>query len=405
MIGTGVFTTLGFQLAELNNTWTIALLWLLGGTVALLGAFSYAEIGTHFPKSGGEYHFLSKLYHPFLGYLSGWVSLTVGFSAPIALAAMAMAAYVAKFTVISPLVWASCVLVVISFIHSIDIRQSSVFQNTFTVLKITLVIAMILFGLFLPHGENAIVLDNSWTKEVGSSVFAVSLVYVLYAFSGWNAAAYIVSEIRQPARNLPRALIVATVCVSILYILLQIAFLNQAPATELKGKLEVGQIVATMMFGERGGQFVSLMVALLLISSISAMIWVGPRVVRAMAENHDFWKFLRKDNKSGIPVRAIWLQTIIALLLLLTGSFEQVLIYSGFTLQLFTTLTVAGVFIIRRKKHRKNTYKSPFYPYVQIAFISISVWMMTYIMYKQPVESIIGIANLAVGAATYYFER
>ena len=402
MIGTGVFTTLGFQLESVQSTGSIVLLWSLGGIIALMGAFSYAEIGTHLPKSGGEYHFLSQTIHPIIGYLSGWVSLTVGFAAPIALAAMAMGAYLGKFTGISGTWIAVITILILSIIHSFNLKSSSFFQGFFTVLKLLLLFGMVIIGYWILPKNVVTQLEPQWQQDVFKPSFAITLIYVTYAYSGWNAAAYIVGEIRKPNINLPRALIGGTLLVSVLYVFLQLAFLRQAPVEALVSKVEVGQIVAEYMFGQEAGRWVSYIIGFLLISSISAMIWVGPRISRAMAEDYAFWRFLQKDNKAGIPVRAIWFQSAISIILILSGKFETVLLYSGFILQIFTTITVASLFVLRQKNTPHPTYKSPLYPVLQILFILISTWMVFYMIADRPLESIWGLSNLLIGLITYF---
>jgi APA family basic amino acid/polyamine antiporter len=405
MVGTGVFTTLGFQLEAIENTWSIVLLWGIGGLISLFGAFSYAEIGTRLPKSGGEYHFLSVIFHPFLGYLSGWVSFTVGFAAPIALAAMAMGAYLYQLLPLAPMLFAILIIVITSAVHSFSLRHSSSFQNIFTLFKVILILVLIIAGFLLVPESNAINWDNSWTTEIWLPGYAVALVYVTYSYTGWNAAAYIVTEIDTPRRNLPRALIGGTLLVSLFYVLLQLAFLNQAPVEALKGRVEVGQVAAVYMFGEQGGRIISLCIALLLISGISAMIWVGPRVTRAMADDYRIWYFLAKDNKSGVPVRAIWLQAAISIFMIITGSFEQVLIYSGFILQVFTTLTVTGLLVLRHRDPKHNAYKSPFFPWIQIIYVGISCWILVFLLIDKPLESLLGLSNLLVGGVSYFWSR
>lgn len=401
MVGIGVFTTLGLQLDMLGNTWTILSLWIIGGIIALLGAFSYAELGTKFPHSGGEYHFLSKIYHPFLGYLSGWVSLTVGFATSIALSAMAMGAYLNNMLPFSSLWIALLSIILLSLIHSFNIRQSSFFQNIFTLLKILFIAFLIFSGFFLTSDANAFDFSPSWKGEVFTPAYAVALVYVMHAFSGWNAAAYIVDEIDRPRRNLPLALIGGTLLVGVLFIFLQMAFLNQVKFSGLAGKIEIGQIVAEKMFGNGGGSIVGGLIALMLVANISAMIWVGPRVTRAMADKYDIWQYFAKDNRAGIPVRAIWLQAFISILMVVTSSFEQILTYSGFILQLFTTLTVAGVIVARVKKMGGVGYQSPAYPWLQIIFLLFSIWTLAYLLYAKPYESMLGLVNLLAGALSY----
>ena len=410
MVGTGVFTTLGFQLASLEDMGAILLLWVIGGVVALAGAFTYAEIATRLPKSGGEYHFLSRIYHPFLGYLSGWVSITVGFAAAIALAAMAIGSYVAKFIGWSGSSVAMLSILFVALVHSFDIKQSSRFQNILTGMKVLLVLVLIASGFFLPAAAgspfgSAEGLTFSWSS-IKEPIYAVSLVYVIYAFSGWNAAAYLTDEIKQPKKNLPKALLGGTLLVSLLFILLQVAFLRQAPPDLLAGKVEVGQVVAELMYGQTGGRIVSFLIAGLLIAGISAMTWVGSRVTRAMAGDYQMWQYFARDNKTGVPVRAIWLQAGISVFLVTTSSFEQVLLYSGFVLQLFTILTVVGLFILRRRKiGEDNCWRGPLYPWVQFVFLLFNAIVLLFLLIDKPFESLLGMLNLAAGALSYAWEK
>lgn len=220
MIGTGAFTSLGFQLKDLGNPTIILILWVLGGVIALSGAFSYAEIGTHIQRSGGEYAFLTKLFHPLVGYLSGWISITVGFAAPIALSAMAFVAYFPYFNLNHK--WTSIILIaVVTLIHTKNLSLSSKFQNISTLFKIGIIVALILIGIWQePSFNNVGFLSNSDYSNLISPAFAVALIYVSYSYSGWNAAAYITEEFKNPKKSLPKALIGGTLIVTILYTLL-----------------------------------------------------------------------------------------------------------------------------------------------------------------------------------------
>ncbi|MET7028701.1 APC family permease [Sediminicola luteus] len=397
MIGAGIFTSLGFQLVDTINTWSIIILWSLGALMALCGALSYAELGTYWVRSGGEYHFLSKAFHPLLGYLSGWVSLTIGFSAPIALSAMAMGEYVGPYLGISDMALAFLTILTISFMHSISIKRSSTIQNSTTLLKILLIVLFVYFGLTQIPEDSAFLWDHSWKEEILLPTFAVSFVYVTFSYSGWNAAAYIVDEIRDAHKNLPRALLLGTLFVSVLYVLLTFVFLRQNPLEAIQGQLEIGQITAISLFGEKGGALISYGIALMLISSISAMVWAGPRVTQVMAEDHGLWRWFSRKTKNKVPLRAIWLQTAITLMLLFTGTFEQVMIYSGFVLQLFAALAVAGVFAVRRKNTTKSGFRSPFFPIPQIIFLVLSLWVLIYLVFAQPLETGLGLINLLLG--------
>jgi APA family basic amino acid/polyamine antiporter len=404
MIGTGVFTSLGFQLVETQNSWSILILWTLGGIIALAGAFSYAELGAYFKRSGGEYHYLSEVFHPIVGYLSGWVSISVGFSAPVALAAMAMGSYLFAAINIDPRISASAAIMLVTLIHSVNIDYSSRFQNIVTLFKVALIALFIVVGFVFASEPNALNWSMAWKNELLMPAFAVSLIFVTYSYTGWNAAAYIVDEISDVKRNLPRALIRGTLVVTVLYVLLQIAFLKHAEIEQLSGELEVGQIVAENLFGTTAGNLISMAIALFLVSSISAMIWVGPRVTMVMAEDHRLWNFLRQKNRNGIPVRAIWFQSAISLLMIWTGTFEQVLVYCGFILLLFGAMAVLSTFFLDRKQGGL-VYRNPTHPWFPIIFIAVSVWILVFLIYERPQESLLGLSNLILGLITYWISK
>lgn len=402
MIGTGAFTSLGFQLEDLQNPTTILILWILGGVIALSGAFSYSEIGSQIPSSGGEYAFLSKLFHPLVGYLSGWISITVGFAAPIALSAIAFVAYFPFFN-LNPK-WTSILLIgLITAIHTRSLTISSKFQNISTFLKVFFILTLIMIGLFTQTSSDYVATFRGIDfTEIISPAFAIALIYVSYSYSGWNAAAYIIEEIKNPKKSLPIALIGGTLIVTILYTLLQYVFLKHVPINELRGQLDVGTITMNKILGERYGSIFGLAISLLLVSGISAMVWVGSRVTSSIANDHRFWSFFKtKENK--LPNRALWLQFVISALLILTGTFEQILIYCGILLTISSMVTVFGVFKLRRQNinNSKSGYKSPMFPIFQIVFISLSLWMIIYGILNKPYETLLGFTNIFLGLLTY----
>jgi APA family basic amino acid/polyamine antiporter len=405
MIGTGVFTSLGYQLTDIQNTFSIVLIWVLGGLFALIGAFTYAELGTNFDDSGGDYVFLSKLIHPIVGYVYAWVSLTVGFTAPIAISVMAMKSYLNPINPSLFNEWFGIfVILILTAIHSISIGQSGKFQNISTGIKIGFVLLLILLGFSLVPAQEvtAINLSNSWKEEIFLPGFAVSLLYVTYAYTGWNSAAYIVDEINDPRKNLPKALLIGTVLVTVFYILLQIVFLKHASVEQMSGKVEVAFVAFKNVLGSEGSSWISYFIAIQLIATISGYLWIGSRITFAMAKDHSPWKKIAVKNKNGIPVRALWLQAGISILLTLTGTFEQVLLYASFVLQLMGTLTVASIFWL---KGRKGAYKSPFKPFLQIAFILFSLWILGYMLVERPKESAIGLLFVLSGVATYFLSN
>jgi len=403
MIGTGVFTSLGFQIADIQNTWSIILLWTIGGVLALIGAFTYAELGTHFKESGGDYIFLSRIIHPFAGYLYAWISLTVGFSAPIAISALAMTSYLSP---INPTLFTDwfgiAIILLVTGIHSVSVGQSGRFQNYSTVFKLSFVVLLLLFGFYyLPIANNAQSYTSDWQQELFLPGFAVSLIYVSYAYTGWNSAAYITEEIEDPKNSLPKALILATLLVMVLYIFLQIVFLRHATVDNLSGKIEVATISFTNLFGKTGGFWVSIFIGIQLVATISGYLWVGSRISYAMAKENPLWNFIASKNANGIPVKALWLQAGISILLTLTGTFQTVLLYASFALQLMGTLTVASLLFLKRAE---NTFHSPLRPWLQIIYILFSLWVLGFMFIEQPKESLIGVGIVLVGGITYFLQ-
>lgn len=404
MIGTGVFTSIGFQLQAVQNTWSILALWLGGGLLALFGAFAYAELGTHFKESGGDYIYLSRVFHPLVGYLSAWAGLTVGFAAPVALAAMAFTKYLSPFGLQNNVSLAICIILIIGLMHSFTIKQSSRFQNISTLVKVIFILVLIVAGYGMTgQTNNAINFSASWHQEILKPGFAVSMVYVAFAYTGWNAAAYVVEEIKDPAKNLPRALIGSTLFVAIVYILFQFVLLKNASVIQLVSKEEVTFIAFDNLLGSTGGKWVSVFIALQLIATISSYLWVGPRVTMAMAKENKLWKPLAKTNQQGIPVAALWLHVFISILLALTGSFEKILLYAGFVLQLMASLTVSASLFLHNK--HSDTFRSPFKPLLQILFLLFNGWVLIFTAIERPAESIIGIGILLLGIIIYYFDQ
>ena len=404
MVGTGVFTSLGFQVADIQSTWSIIVLWILGGVLALIGALVYAELGTHFRQSGGDYIFLSRTIHPAAGYLYAWVSLTVGFSAPVAIAAMAMVQYW------QPLIGQGASMglgmgsiVLMGLFHSFSVRRSGMVQNLLTLVKLAFVLALIVLGwIFAPtEGHTGIDFSSSWSSELFMPGFAVSLVYVFYAYTGWNSAAYIVEEIDHPRKSLPVALISATCLVMLLYVLLQLVFLRHAPIEQLAGQVQVATISFGNLFGSKGIFWVSLFIGIQLVATISGYTWVGPRITNAMAKEFRFWKPLAVTNAKGIPVRAIWFNTVIALVLMFSGSFEKVMLYAGFVLQLMGTLTIAASLKIKTRAG----FQSPWRPWLQVVYILFSLWVMGLMLYDRPMESLLGMGIMVMGYLVFLLDK
>ena len=410
MIGTGVFTSLGFQLLDIRSGFVLLLLWGLGGLIALCGAMTYAELGAAMPRSGGEYNFLSRIFHPLAGFVSGWVSATVGFAAPTALAAMTFSAYAthslasdAGDTVEKGL--AIALVVILTLVHISSRRRSGGLQSFFTALKIVAIIAFCLLALifvdvpqpigFLPQPGDAELLT--------SGAFAVSLIYVSYAYTGWNAATYLSSELEEPQKNLPRILFVGTAMVTLLYVALNYVFLRVAPMDAMSGQLEVGFVAAEFAFGESGGRFAGLTLAMLLISTVSAMTVAGPRVLQVIGEDFAPLRRLAATNADGLPYAAITTQSVLTIVFIVTGSFESILVFAGFTLALNSFVTVAGIFRLRYSQpDLSRPYRTFAYPVTPLVYLVLMGWTLAFVLISRPTEALFGVALIACGVVFYW---
>lgn len=408
MVGTGVFTSLGFQVMGIKSVSAILVLWLVGGLVALSGALTYAELAVRYPRSGGEYNFLSSIYHPALGFLSGWISSTVGFAAPMAISCMAFGSYFSKiFPELAPIQLALSLLAVLTILNLLSFKAGSGFQSFFTILNICLITCICLASFFFSSPTHfKLSFNSNDISNIFNPSFAVSLVYVSLAYSGWNSATYVAGEIKKPKENLPKALFRGTLIVILLYLALNFVFLYAVPIENLAGVVEVGYLAASTLFGQTGGIIISLIICIGLIASVNSLMIAGPRVIQTIGEDFSFFNIFTTKNKNGSPIYAILFQTSIAALLIITASFENILTYIGFTLSLFTTLSVAGIFVARAKDDPKVLeYKTPLYPYVPVFFVLVEASMMFYLFYEKPEESFYGMLTVASGLIIYTFVK
>ncbi|MFV0225246.1 amino acid permease [Empedobacter falsenii] len=404
MIGTGVFTSLGYQISDLKNTTSILLLWSIGGILALMGAFIYSELASKFKQSGGDYIYLSRTFHPLFGYLSSWISLFVGFSAPISLAALAMGKYLNIFGFDLGKEFAIAMILIVAIFQSFSLNLSSKFQNIFTILKVVFIIFLIAIGFYYTPEiqSNAILFDSSWKGELLLPAFATSLVYVTFAYTGWNSASYIVEEINQPKKNLPKALFIGVIFVTISYVLLNYIFLKHASAAALSGQENVANISFANLLGNNV-KWVSCFIALQLIATISGYLWIGSRLTQATARENKLWSFMAKENKNRIPVRAIWVHTAISILLIFSGDFEVIFTYTSFVLQILATLAVCTAFFI--KQDELTIIKSKFFYVLPALFLAFSLYICYFVLMQKPKESLFGLGIIALGIILFYFDK
>lgn len=409
MIGTGVFTSLGFQLVDIKSVFVLLLLWLVGGVAALCGALTYAELGANLPRSGGEYNFLTRIYHPAAGFISGWIAITVGFAAPIALAAMTFGAYLsASVEGVSAVISASVLVIALTVMHCFSRKASGSAQVVLTFLKMILILVFcVLVSVFVESPQPVTLIPSASDADlIFGGAFAVSLIYVNYAYTGWNAATYITDELDDPKRSLPLVLFVGTSAVLVIYLLLNFVFLYSAPMAAMEGKIEIGVIVAQHAFGETGGKVMGVMLALLLVSTVSAMTIAGPRVLQVIGEDFSIFRFLSTRNKSGVPAVAIICLGVLSVIFILSSTFESVLVFSGFILGVNTLFAVFGVFVIRwRKLNIEGAYRTFGYPFTPIIYLAITLWTLVFILINRPQEGWAGIAMIASGLILYFVSK
>jgi basic amino acid/polyamine antiporter, APA family len=427
MIGTGIFTTTGFLAADLGRSSLVLGVWIVGGVVALAGCMVYGELSVNLPRSGGEYVYLREAWGPVWGFVSGWVSFFAGFSAPIAAGGLAFAAYLSFFfPSLSPsspdallhsgIRWihlgngqllAIGVIVVFGVVNVLGLRLAAALQNTLTLLKIGVLSAFLVLAFIVGHGNwlhFALPAVRVSTHDLALQ-FAVSLTFVMFAYSGWNAATYVAEEIRTPERSLPLALVGGTLLVVVFYLTCNIAFIYAVPLEKLKGVLPVGSEAARALFAGNGGAIFSGMMAAALLSCISAMVIVGPRVYYAMAQDGCFFRSAaRVHPQFQTPVVAVLFQTLATTAMIITGTFEALIYYIGFMLVLFAALATAGVFRLRKRPNwRKLPAVDRFFPLVPGVFLVASCGMLISTVQLRPTESFLGLLTVCCGAGLYWW--
>jgi APA family basic amino acid/polyamine antiporter len=406
MIGTGVFTSLGYQVGSIPSGFTILVLWAIGGVVALSGAFTYAEISTTLQKSGGEYHYLGKIFHPALGFVSGWMSLLVGFAGAISAVALAIGEYSHTLLGVSNKLVAIVAIVLVSTVHWFGVKTGGAVQNFLTSMKLLLILFFCIAPFFVADEIKSGI--SFWpqpgdTDLILSASFAVSLVFVVYAYTGWNAAAYIAGNLENPSKNLPRSLIIGTLTVTVVYLALNAMFLYSATFSELNGKNDIGNVVAYKLFGDKIGLAFSSVFSIALLSTLSAMTIAGPRVLEAMGDDYPKLKTFATTNRFDMPYLAILTQAGWAIFLVLVSSFKEIIQYISVSLSIFSMATVLGIFILRRKHSaEKRVYSVPFYPLPPIIFSVCTCWMIYYVTKNDPWIILYSMATMVPGLIIYF---
>jgi len=403
MVGTGVFTTAGFLVRDLGSPLAVLAAWAVGGVLALCGALSYAELSAALPRNGGEYQLLGRIYPPALGFAAGIVSLVVGFSAPLAASALAFGHYLSAVVPgVRPVAAGIGIVIVLSALHAVHVRLGGWVQTAMTACEVALVLAFVAAGAV--RGEPARLLAEPCPSlaGVGTPAFAAALVYVSFAYSGWNGAVYLAGEVKDPSRTLPRALLSGTALVTALYLALNLVFLSAAPVADLAGVVEVGHVAATRLLGPGAGRVLSALVAFVLVCSVSAMLMAGPRVYEAMGIDHPSLAILSRRTRHGGPAVAVALQAAMAVAMIATASFGALLRYVGFTLSLVAGLAVLGVVVLRRREPElPRPYRAWGYPATPLLFVALSAWIVVHALVENPASSLAGLGTVAIALALY----
>jgi basic amino acid/polyamine antiporter, APA family len=430
MIGVGIFTTTGFLAGDLGDPWVVIGIWIVGGVLALAGALCYAELGVNFPRSGGEYVYLSEAWGAAWGFIDGWVSFFAGFSAPIAAAALAISAYLAFFFpslspdtpggFVIPLgiaqlrfggaqLTATAIVVLFTIVNLAGIARVAALQNVLTATKLTVIAAFLLLGFTVGQGDWAHfsqIAGRSSTSPIAAQ-FAISLIFVFYGYSGWNAAVYVAEEIRDPERTLPIALVLGTLFVSAIYVGLNVLYIYASPLEELKGVLAVGGKAAVSLFGDRAGGLFNAAMAVSLLATVNAMSMIGPRVYYAMAKNGAFFSAAAKvHSRWQSPWVAVLAQGVCCCVLILTGTFESLANYIGFTLFLFSALSVLAVFKFRRRPGwKRSKWVDLGYPLIPLAYVAMNAWVFVYFARSRGTVALWSLATVLAGAIAYHLSR
>ncbi len=421
MIGAGIFTTSGLLMTGLNNPLLMLTLWIVGGLIALCGALSYGELGATMPGAGGEYLFLSKLYHPIFGFLSGWVSFMVGFSAPIAASALGFSEYFTRALpglsgwlqdsgIMQPgltkKLIALSIILIFTLIHYRGIRYGARIQNALTLLKVLLIIILLTAGFSSGNGSflNFSKGGDLPSGLAGWKTIGLSLMWIMFAYSGWNASTYLGAEIKDPSRILPKSLIYGTGIVVILYLGINFLYIYSIEPQAMKGVISIGGLAMGNLFGKPAEVLFSVLIAFALFSSLSAFIIIGPRVYYSMARDGLFFRSVAKIHpKFLVPSNSILLQGLIASVLAVSGTFEQVLTFMGFSLGIFPLLTIAGVWKIR--KNGTSAVKIKGFPVTQFIYIITGILILVLSYLERPAESSVALGTVAVGVPVYYLFR
>lgn len=417
MIGVGIFTTPGIIAGMVPHPVAFLGVWVVGGLLAFIGALAYAELAALHPQAGGEYLYLREAFGPQAGFLAGWTSFVAGFSGAIAAVAVGFAAYLGRFIPwaastdpllaiplgltaleISPrTLVALAVILMVSAVHVRGLEPGRRFQNGLAIGSVLTIMGLLLFGFTVADTAAELVVSPRAPLELGQWLLA--LILVMFTYSGWNAAVYVAEEVRNPERNVLRALLLGTIAVIVLYVLLNGLYLYALPMADLAGIIEVGDATAEALFGSAGAVLLTLVILLALASSVSAMVVTGPRIYFAMARDGVFPPFASRIHpRFKTPTLAIIMQGLWSSLLVISGTFEALLTYTGFAVVLFAALSVLALFKLRRLYGTKSSLG---FSFLLALFVIFSLVIVVNALLTTPLPSIAGLLIISTGIPLY----
>ncbi len=400
VIGVGIFTVSGFVYESVPDHGLFMLLWIVGGALSLIGGNAYARLAIKYPQAGGEYLYLNKSMGALVGFLSGWTSFIAGFSGAIAASAVGLSAYIGRVVAINNttgLIISISAVVIITILHVTGVKKGNTLNHFLNGLLVTTFLILCIKGLITPSE-----ISTTTADEVSAPNFFVALIPILFTFAGWNAAVYLVEEFKNPEKSIYKAVLGGTLVVVILYLLINFLYIKFIPVNELSQTIEVGHLLGNKLFGDLGSLIVNSVIITALLSSISAMIMAGPRVYFAMARDGLFFKQLSVVHpKFDTPTTAIIAQSGWSILLILTGSFEDILLYTGFSIILFSALAVMSVFLLKN-----NLPAIPIIWQVLYGiFILVSFTVLINSFATRTTISLVGTALISLGIPIFYWMK
>lgn len=424
MIGTGIFISTGAIAETLPTPGGVLLVWLFGGLLALTGALTCAELSASLPYAGGDYIYIREAYGRLMGFLSGWSSFLVTFSGAIAFLAVILNGFVSFFvpalgsedvifSIPLPLIpinatrgmmFSMAVVLLLSGLHCLGVRQGTWMQNVLTTLKIGALLAIIVLGVLFGNGNTSHFEPLfDWGKIGNLSLFGAAFIPVIFAYSGWNAVTYIAGEVKDPEKNLPRALLFGVLIVTVLYLAINAVYIYAVPVTEMKGALRMSEVATTALFGLKTSAWITGIITISILGALNAVTMIGPRIYYAMAKDGVFFQRLTYVHpKFATPTSAIILQAVWSCLLILTNTWGTLFTYVSVVITLFSAFTVGSVIVLRYKRPElKRPYKLWGYPIVPLLFVIIHLWIVWGSVTEKPFQSLVGVFIVAIGIPVY----